>query len=49
MLGENQQWIKWRQGEEAIPAELSSIPASLNRKIKDSQIYLKPQDSTMLE
>ena len=38
MVGENQQWIKWRQGKEKIPAELSSIPASLGRKIPSTYI-----------
>jgi hypothetical protein len=40
MLGENQQWIKWRQGKEKIPAELSSIPASLNRTIPKELIII---------
>jgi hypothetical protein len=40
MIGENSQWIKWRQGEEKIPAELSSIPASLNRKIPREMIMV---------
>ncbi len=38
MIGENQQWIKWRQGTETIPAELSSIPASLSREIPNKLI-----------
>ncbi len=40
MLGENQQWMRWRQGKEKIPAELSSIPASLNREIPREMIVL---------
>ncbi len=28
-VGENPQWLKWRQGKEMIPAELSSFPETL--------------------
>jgi hypothetical protein len=38
MIGENQQWIRWRQGEEKIPEELSSIPVSLSREIPNEVI-----------
>ncbi len=40
MVGENQQWMRWRQGKEAIPAEWSSIPASLNREIPSELIMV---------
>ncbi|WP_069472575.1 RyR domain-containing protein [Candidatus Marithrix sp. Canyon 246] len=40
MAEENQQWIKWRQGEETIPTELSSIPSSLNRTIPSELIMV---------
>jgi hypothetical protein len=40
MIGENPQWIRWRQGKEKIPAELSSIPASLNREIPREMIVV---------
>jgi len=40
MVGENPQWLKWRQGEEKIPEELSSIPASLNREISVMNLSL---------
>lgn len=40
MIGENPQWIRWRQGKEKIPEELSSIPASLNREIPREMIIL---------
>ncbi len=40
MIGKNEQWTNWRQSKEAIPAELSSIPASLTRKIPNKMIML---------
>jgi len=30
--GQIQQWLNWRQGKEAIPVELSSLPAALRSK-----------------
>ena len=41
-IGENPQWLKWRQEKEAIPAELSSLPPDLRgkRKISSEMIVI---------
>lgn len=40
LVGENAQWLKWRQGEETIPVDLSSLPPSLrgSRKIPSREM-----------
>ena len=48
MVGENPQWLKWRKGQEAIPAELSSIPASLSREIPNELIVVSGSHATPL-
>jgi len=46
IVGENAQWLKWRQGKETIPAELSSLPASLrgSRKIPKKGWIVNEED-----
>ena len=39
-VGENEQWLNWRQGKDVIPAELSSFPDTLRGRRIPSELRL---------